>query len=100
MKINTNKAITRLCLAVLLVLAFTMTSCSKPIAGNATPAPKETTVNIPDVSTGDSATTAPAVDSSATATVQPPSDQPTTGDYPDMPATPVITVTIEAYPTP
>ena len=78
----------RLSLVVVMILALLLTACSTPVAGSATPASQETTVNTPRVA------------SVATATVKPPVGQIPTGDYPVMPATPVITVTIEAYPTP
>ena len=88
MKGHNHKSLARLSLASLLILALLLTACSTPGFGSATPGPQETTVNTPAVAT------------EATATVNPPVDQATTGDYPDLPATPVITVTIEAYPTP
>ena len=88
MKVHNRRLLARLSLALLLVFAVLLTACSTPGAGSATPGLQETTVNTPDVTSG------------ATATVNPPVDQPTTGDYPAMPATPVITVTIETYPTP
>jgi hypothetical protein len=90
MKRYNHRAAIRFGLAAVLILAVLLTACSTPNAGSATPAPQATTVNTPDTVSG------------ATATVQPPEDQTPPGDYPypGRPATPVITVTIEAYPTP
>ena len=85
---HNRRILARLSLAMVLVLALLLTACSTPVAGSATPGPQETTVNTPGVTTA------------ATATVKPPVGQTPTEEYPAMPATPVITVTIEAYPTP
>ncbi|MHB1355499.1 MAG: hypothetical protein ACYCZF_05945 [Anaerolineae bacterium] len=100
MKVHYGSVSIRLSLAVVLVLVLLVTACTKPVTGTATPAPQETTVNIPDVNAGGTATVESPVDSVATATAKPPVGQTPTEEYPAMPATPVITVTIEAYPTP
>jgi uncharacterized lipoprotein YajG len=90
MKVHYRNVSIRPSLVVVLLLTLLLMACSAPNTGSITPAPQATSVSTPDTATG------------ATATVEPPAEQSQEGNYPypGMAATPMITVTIEAYPTP